>query len=148
MSREKRILGWREWAGLPTLQVNKVKVKVDTGARTSSLHVSDLKVFRSQGIPYVRFTVHPSQKKSLPVIEAVAELKDIRYVKSSSGKQTLRPIIHTALAMGDQVFVIELNLVNRDMMGFRMLLGRTALKNRFLVDTGKSFLMGEPIILS
>ena len=84
------------------------------------------------------------RSKTLPAVEATSELKDIRYVRSSSGKKTLRPIIHTPIILGDEVFLIELNLVNRDMMGFRMLLGRTAIKNRFIVDTAKSFLLGEP----
>lgn len=144
MSREKSLIGWREFVSLPELRAENIKVKVDTGARTSSLHVSDLKVFRIDGAPFVKFTIHPTQKKTLPAVEATSELKDIRYVRSSSGKKTLRPIIHTPIILGDEVFLIELNLVNRDMMGFRMLLGRTAIKNRFIVDTAKSFLLGEP----
>ena len=122
MSKEKQILGWREWIGLPQLQIEAIKAKVDTGARTSSLHVGDLKVFRLEGIPFVRFTIHPVQKKPFPRIEAQAELHDIRYVKSSTGKPTLRPVIKTDVEIAGNRYSIELNLVNRDLMGFRMLL--------------------------
>ena len=140
MSKQKQILGWREWIGLPPLQVGSIKAKVDTGARTSSLHVADLKVFRLEGIPFVRFTIHPVQKKPFPKIEAHAELHDIRYVKSSTGRQTLRPVIKTDIEIAGHRYAIELNLVNRDLMGFRMLLGRTAIRNKFLIDPGNSYI--------
>jgi hypothetical protein len=90
-------------------------------------------------MPYVRFTIHPVQKKSSPQIQAQAELHDIRYVKSSTGKQTLRPVIRTEVEIAGNLYPIELNLVNRDLMGFRMLLGRTAVKDTFLIDAGKSY---------
>jgi len=143
--KEQMIIGWREWVGLPELKVERIKVKVDTGARTSSLHAFDVERFRRGGKSMVRFSVHPLQRSHAGAIRTTAELMDRRKVRSSSGESEMRLVIHTELAMGEDRWAIELNLTQRDVMGFRMLLGREAIRRRCLVDSGRSFLSSKKV---
>lgn len=148
MARKKKkspstVIGWREWIALPELDIERIKVKVDTGARSSSLHAYDLERFEEEGRPFVRFNVHPVQRDSRTTVSARAELVDRRSVRSSSGAETLRPVIQTEVVFQDQRWAIELTLTRRDDMGFRMLLGRQAVRGRFLVDPGRSFVGGR-----
>lgn len=136
-------LGWREWVALPELGVERIKVKVDTGARTSALHAYRIRYFRRDGEDWVRFQIHPIQRDARTTIEAEAQLVTRRRVRSSSGHERLRPVIRTTIVLGDQGWPIELTLVRRDMMGFRMLLGRSAVRRRFLVDPGSSFVISS-----
>ena len=138
------IIGWREWVGLPDLAIPKIKVKVDTGARSSSLHAYDLEEFHHDGEKFVRFKVHPVQRKKDEVVETEAQVLEYRSVRSSSGKASMRPVIITNVALLGQTWPVELTLANRDEMGFRMLLGREAFRGRFLVDAGKSYYGGKP----
>ncbi len=138
--QELQTIGWREWLSLPDLGIERLKVKVDTGARTSSLHAFDIKSHEDGGVTWVRFRIHPLQNDSDTVVEARAPLVDERRVRPSTGGVQLRPVIRTRAVLGSDVWPIELTLVNRGEMGFRMLLGRQALRNRFLVDPGGSFL--------
>ncbi len=137
------MIGWREWLALPDLSVPRIKVKVDTGARTSALHAFDVEHFERDGVPWVRFAVHPMQRNTVSVQLGEAPLVDERWVRSSSGKQTRRPVILTTMVLGEYRWQAELTLVRRDMMGFRMLLGRQAVRRRFWVDPGASYRMGR-----
>ena len=141
----RRLVGWREWLALPELGVERIKAKVDTGARSSALHAFDLESFERDGAPWVRFTMHPIQRQSRTAVVAEAPRLDERWVRSSSGKRTLRPVIMTPVTLGESTFPIELTLVRRDMMGFRMLLGRQAVRPLFLVDPGRSYLGGRSL---
>jgi len=132
-------IGWREWVSFPELGIQTIKAKFDTGARTSALHVSDIRMVKGTNI--VKFSIHPVQRKSRPVIEASAIVVNRREIKSSNGEISVRPIIKTKIKIGEEILPMELSLVNRDLMGFRLLLGRSVLKNRYLVDSGKSFLL-------
>lgn len=134
------LIGWREWVGLPELGVAWVKAKVDTGARSSSLHAWDLRV--DEAVRVVRFAVHPFQHDDDFTVPVTADLLDIRDVRSSNGDVERRPVIATRAVIGGVVAPIELSLTNRDEMGFRMLIGREALRRRFLVEPGRSFLGG------
>jgi hypothetical protein len=134
------VVGWREWVGLPDLGIDAIKAKIDTGARSSSLHAYDMKRFKRRGVSMIRFRVHPLQRDFRTVVESEAKLIDLRKVRSSSGAQTLRPVILTTLELGERAWEIEITLVRRDEMGFRMLLGRQAIRNHLLVDPGGSFL--------
>lgn len=134
------VIGWREWIALPGLAVDRIKAKIDTGARSSALHAFNIKTFEREGREYVRFDVHPEQRKSKVTIPTEAELLEYRMVKSSGGHQTRRPVILTQVELMGQRWPIELTLAGRDTMGFRMLLGREAVRNRFLVDPGDSYL--------
>lgn len=141
---ELPLVGWREWLALPDLGVKAVKAKIDTGARTSSLHVFDLETFSRRGVDWVRFGLHPLQRDSLDTIRAEARVLEYRRVRSSTGQSALRPVICTTAKLLDQEWEIEVTLANRDAMGFRMLLGREAVRGRFLVNPGSSFYAGRP----
>ena len=137
------VVGWREWVGLPGFKVDRIKAKIDTGARTSSLHAFDIELLKIEGKDYVRFKVHPLQRQGRKVVECQAELYDQRYVRSSSGHSSLRPVILTQLKVGPYLWDIELTLTNRDQMGFRMLIGRTAIRRHLLVHSGRSYILGK-----
>ena len=137
------VLGWREWARLPDFGVDAIKAKLDTGARTSSLHAFDLTRFEHDGRPMVRFEVHPVQRSAEDIVVVEAEVVDERWVRNSGGTRELRPVIETTVEIGERSWPIELTLTRRDEMGFRMLLGRQALKRKALVDPGRSFRAGR-----
>jgi hypothetical protein len=136
------IIGWREWISFPDLGIRFVKAKIDTGARTSVLHAYDISEFTKGNVKYVKFKVHPIQRNNQITISAQARLIEKRTVRDSGGKITERPVISTKIKIGEDLYDIELTLINRDEMGFRMLLGRMAVKDFFLVDPGRSYLMG------
>ena len=139
----KLVIGWREWLHLPDLSIPRIKAKTDTGARTSALHADAVERFRSRGRDMVRFVVHPMQRQTRTELHCEAEVVDERHVKSSSGISELRPVIHTTVEILDSAWTIEVTLTNRDVMGFRMLLGRQAMRGHLLVDPGRSYL-GNP----
>lgn len=141
---ELPVIGWREWVALPDLGIKKIKVKVDSGARSSSLHAFDIEEFERDGEDWVRFNVHPIQRNDAKSIAVEAPLLDKRSVRSSSGKASRRPVISTNVRLLGRTWPIELTLANRDAMGFRMLLGREAFRQRFLVDAGNSYFGGKP----
>lgn len=138
------MLGWREWVALPELGVARIKAKVDTGARSSAIHAYDVELFEQDGKQFVRFVLHPRQKNTKVTINAQAEVLEFRRIRSSTGHVTERPVIVTEVDLHGRQWPVELTLVNRDDMGFRMLLGRQALKHRFLIDPSGSFLARKP----
>lgn len=137
---KKPTIGWREWVALPDLDITSVKAKVDTGARSSSLHAFNVEIVKRKKRTMVRFSVHPIQGDTRETVHCEAELVDERWVRSSNGKRELRPTIRTSVSFGGDAWPIDLTLTSRDLMGFRMLLGREAVRRRFLVDAGRSFL--------
>ncbi|MCK8517301.1 RimK/LysX family protein [Methylonatrum kenyense] len=140
MTARKTVIGWREWAMLPELGVDGIKVKVDTGAQTSCLHAIHI---RRLDDDRVRFELHPLQRRSDVTVTCIASLVGERLVTSSTGHRERRPVIRTPIAMGGQQWPIEITLTNRDSMGFRMLLGRQAMRGHLIVDAGESFLLGK-----
>ena len=136
-------LGWREWASLPDLGIARIKVKLDTGARTSSLHAFDMERFTRGGVDMVRFEIHPHQRSPRNAVLVQRAVIDERWIRNSGGQRELRPVIETTVSIGGRTWPIELTLTRRDAMGFRMLLGRQALRTRALVDPGKSFRAGK-----
>lgn len=137
------ILGWREWVSLPDLGIDQIKAKVDTGARTSALHAFDVQLVEENGVKLVKFNIHPKQKDLDAFIGCQAVLLDEREVRDSGGHSEKRYVIKTHVAIGPNLHAIEMTLTNRDSMGFRMLIGRTAMKGLYLVDSGKSYLVGK-----
>lgn len=134
-----KTIGWRELVCLPELEIKNIKVKVDTGARTSSLHAYDIETYKRGGKEFIKFKVHPYQKNSKTTVECKCRILEYRKVKSSNGQVEKRPVIETNVTLLGESWPIEITLTNRDEMGFRMLLGRASLKGKFLVNPGKSF---------
>jgi hypothetical protein len=140
--KEPLKIGWREWVALPDFKVGAIKAKVDTGARTSALHAYRIEPFRRGGALWLKFELHPIQRSEVIKVVCEARAVDERAVRNSGGRVERRYIIRTLLRIGEEVWPIELALANRDQMGFRMLLGRTALEGRALIEPGRSYLLG------
>lgn len=133
-------IGWREWVALPGLGIGEIKAKIDTGARSSSLHAFDIHILEFKGKQRVRFKLHPIQRNTVNTVSAEVDLIEYRTVRNSGGLMESRPVILTDIELMGKQWLIELTLTNRDAMGFRMLLGRQAIKGRFLIDCHQSFL--------
>lgn len=144
---ERPVIGWREWLALPGLNVPAIKAKIDTGARSSSLHAFDIKKFQQDGRTRVRFAVHPVQRNTRVTVTMEADVLEMRRVRSSGGHETVRPVILTQVQLLGRLWEIELTLASRDTMGFRMLLGRQAVRERFLIDPGHSYSGEQPVSL-
>jgi len=138
--RPPTLIGWREWVGLPALGVQMIKAKADTGARSSALHAWNIRPYEMDGERWVAFDLHPMQRDNHVVIECEARVIGERQVRSSTGLLQRRFVIKTELELAGRHWPIEVSLTNRDEMGFRMLLGRTALRRRAIVDPSRSFL--------
>jgi hypothetical protein len=134
------VIGWREWIALPELGIAAIKAKTDTGARTSALHAEEVERFASRGKTMLSFVVHPLQRDRGLVVRCEAEQIDERLIRSSLGDQQLRPVIRTAIEIRGVIWTVEITLTRRDVMGFRMLLGRQAVRGHLLVDPGRSYL--------
>jgi hypothetical protein len=134
------IIGFREWISLPALHLTALKAKIDTGAKTSSLHAFGIKLVKRGGKTYVKFNVHPIQNNLDLVVACAAPLIDRRVVTDSGGHKELRYVINTTIHIGGVKKVIELTLTNRETMKYRMLLGREALK-QFYIDPSQSYLL-------
>ncbi len=148
MSNQLSVLGWREWLALPDLNLPPIKAKIDTGARTSALHAFFVDPFKQGKQQWVRFGIHPHPHDSKLAVECEAEVKDRRIISDSGGHKQRRYVIETSMVIGRERFTAELTLTNRDTMRFRMLLGRTAMNNRFIVNPAESYLQGKPIIVA
>jgi hypothetical protein len=140
----KHVLGWREWAALPALGIERIKCKIDTGARTSALHAFFTETYMENGRQRVYFGLHPDQRSTTRAIECTADVADERTISDSGGHREKRIVIVTPLVIGRIERSIEITLTSRDSMRFRMLLGRTAMHGIFTVDPATSFLAGHP----
>lgn len=139
----KVIIGKEEWCALPELGLPAIKARVDSGAKTSSLHAFNIQPFEEGGKRWVRFDIHPVQDNRRIVQSCKGLVVDRREVKSSSGQKEKRHVILTPLTMGGVTWDVEITLTNRDSMGYRMLLGREAMTGRTLIDPDASFCLGE-----
>jgi ribosomal protein S6--L-glutamate ligase len=139
-----KIIGWKEWFTFADLGLPAIKGKIDTGAKTSSLHAFNIETYKLNEVEYVKFDIHPLQKNKKIVRTCIAPIIDHRYVSDSGGRKEKRYVIKSHLTCGKIHLVIEVTLANRDSMAFRMLLGREVVKKlRLLVDPSKSFLLGK-----
>ncbi|MEC9110029.1 MAG: RimK/LysX family protein [Pseudomonadota bacterium] len=136
--KELPVVGWRELVHLPELGLHAVPAKIDTGARTSSLHGTVLEEFERDGERYVRFAVDFALQHVRQVCEAVHV--DVRGITSSNGETQRRYVIKTPLKIGGVEFRAEISLADRRDMRFPMLIGRSSLRRRFVVDSGYSWL--------
>jgi hypothetical protein len=137
------VLGWREWVSLPDLGIARLRAKVDSGARSSALHVDEQWRFHEAGAPWMGFRLTPG-KAGTDIVEARARIFDEREVSDSGGHRTRRVFIHTLLCVAGVERTIEINLVDRRGMRFPVLLGRTALAGMFTVDPSCSFVHPRP----
>lgn len=137
------IIGSEEWCQFPDLNIPGIKARVDSGAKTSSLHAFNIQSFRKNGQKWVSFEVHPLQNDNRTSVYCEAAVIDQRTVKSSSGTTEKRFVISSKLILGSEHYDIELTLTNRDSMGYRMLLGREAMEDRVLVNPAASFCLGD-----
>ncbi|MCB1702881.1 MAG: ATP-dependent zinc protease [Halioglobus sp.] len=140
---DKQHLGWREWLALPEFGIDYIKAKIDTGARTSALHAFYLEPFTKDGKPWVRFGIHPRQGSLNEEVHCEAAVIDRRTVTDSGGHREERFVIETLVKLGERAEAVEITLTDRENMRFRMLLGRTAMRGKFVVDPGRSYLVGE-----
>lgn len=140
---ELSVIGWREWVSLPDLLVDQIKCKVDTGAKTSALHAYFIEPFKKSGNEYVRFGLHPLQKSTKKELICTSKVVDQRTVTDSGGHREIRYVISTIIKLGQHVMDAEVTLTDRDSMSFRMLLGRDAIKNQFIVNPAKSYLISK-----
>lgn len=134
---ERLVVGWREWASLPELDVPMIKVKIDTGAKTSALHAFDIKTFTMEGSEYVSFSIHPIQENDAIIRACMARIVDTREIKSSNGLSEQRIVIRTSISIGTNKWPINITLTNRDIMKHRMLLGREAMNHVLVNPTGQ-----------
>lgn len=128
---------------MPDLGLPHLKAKIDTGARSSCLHAIDIETFHQDDEVYVRFKVHPVQRSEKRLIACEAKIHDVRSVRSSSGEVSDRFVILTPIRWKKQLWEVELTLADRSSMGFRMLLGREAIRGRMLVNPGQSYYGGR-----
>ncbi|MFK4762886.1 ATP-dependent zinc protease [Microbacterium sp. ZW T5_45] len=142
-SHSNTLIGWREWVSLPDLGVDWLKAKIDTGARTSSLHAFDIAEFNRDGESWVRFRVKPWQDSQEDAVEVECPVHDRRAVRSSSGHAQVRFVVELLIRLYDREVLAEVTLSNRDEMGFRMLIGREALRQGYVVDPARSFVGGR-----
>ena len=138
------LAGWREWVSLPGIGVPWIKAKMDTGARTSAIHAFDIEQFEKDGATWVRYSIHPWQKIDVGAVEVESKVHDVRSVRSSSGHAAERFVVMMDVRLVGRTFTAEVTLSRRDELGFRMLVGRQALRQGFVVDPASSYLGGRP----
>lgn len=141
MSVEKFMVGCTENCDLPGLGIKDLEVRVDTGAKTSSLHVDNIKKFKKGGKTWVSFDIHPTVHNVNDIIHCEAPLKDVRKIKSSNGTSEERYIVRTPIRMNQQEWKIDISLTDRSDMSYLMLLGREAMLDRIIVDPSETFLL-------
>lgn len=142
-SHSSTIAGWREWVSLSAIGVPWIKAKLDTGARSSALHAFDIEELVGVDGDRVRFRVQPWQESADDSVVVECPVHDRRLVRSSSGHSEERIVVLIEVELFGRTITAETTLSNRDQMGFRMLIGREALRQGFVVDPGRSFLGGR-----
>jgi hypothetical protein len=138
--KNKIIIGRLESIALPELGIDDLQVRVDTGAKTSSLHADNIKKTIVGGVHKVVFDIHPDSHNVDRIVNCSAPISDIRKVKSSNGTSEERYVIETPVVLGQESWTIEITLTDRSDMSNLMLFGREAIGRRFLVDPSKVFL--------
>lgn len=139
--KDKMIIGSIECCDLPELGIYDMQVRVDTGAKTSSLHVDNLQRFKKGGKPWLKFDIHPNTHAVTEVVACEAPLHDMRNIKSSNGVSEERYVIKTNICLGSETWPIEITLTDRSDMSYLMLFGREGMSNKVLVDPSERFMV-------
>jgi len=129
---------------LPGIDVEWIKVKLDTGARSSAIHAFDIHELTRDGESWVRFSIHPWQRSREDSVDVELPIHDRRRVRSSTGHVQERYVVLIDVTLLDRTVTAEVTLTSRDQMGFRMLIGREALRQGYLIDSRRSYLGGRP----
>lgn len=143
MLKDKMKIGWNEWCALPDLNLPAIKAKIDTGAKTSSLHAFDIHTVKRGERTFAHFQIHPIQHNDELIIECKALVIDERFIMSSSGHKEHRLVISTPITLGNNTWDIQITLSNRDPLSYRMLLGREAMEHRVIIDPSRKFQLGK-----
>lgn len=133
------IVGNAEWCALPDLKIPAIRARIDSGAKTSSIHAVNIREFYKGRQQWVRFEIHPLRIHTDIFVECEAPVFDFRLVKSSTGEAQPRYVIQTRIDMGGEKWTIQVTLANRRSMGFQMLLGREAMTHRILINPSEDF---------
>jgi hypothetical protein len=136
-------IGWRENVELLDFDNSLIKAKMDTGARTSSLHATHISESEESGVKYVAFRLKTNINNKKKYKFFKCELKEWRIIKNSGGDEEYRPVVRTKVKIGKKIMTIEITLTQRSRMSYDMLIGRTALRKKFLIDSGKSYTTKE-----
>ncbi len=136
-------VGWRERVSLPDFGVSRIRAKIDTGAQTSSLHASHPRITQRDDGEWISFELYPRRRSRRDSVRVSAKILEYRWIRSSNGQREYRPVILAKLGLGDEEWEAEFTLTNRDKMSYRMILGRSALRGRFIVDSGRSYLLSD-----
>ena len=136
-------IGWRERVSLPDFDVYRIRAKIDTGAQTSSLHATHMRFTQRDDGEWITFELYPRRRSRKDTVSVSSKVVDRRWIRSSNGERELRPVIFTKLGLGDLEWEAEFTLTDRDRMSYRMILGRSALRGRFKVDSGSSYLITD-----
>jgi len=136
-------LGWREWVELPLLFNENIMAKIDSGAKTSSLHATNISYFEKESEEWVRFKVYPRRNDNIKSHFIEAKVVETKNIRSSNGKVSTRPVIETSIRVANQEWQIQINLINRSKMGYRMLLGREAINSKFFINSNRSFISNK-----
>jgi ribosomal protein S6--L-glutamate ligase len=137
--RKLMIVGNAEWCSLPDLKIPAIRARIDSGAKTSSIHAVNIKEFYKGRQQWVKFEIHPLRIHTDIFVECEAPVYDFRLVKSSTGEAQPRYVIQTSIEMGGEKWTIQVTLANRRSMGFQMLLGREAMTHRILINPSEDF---------
>lgn len=140
---DKLTVGALEECDLPELNITALNIRIDTGAKTSSLHVDNIVTEDREGVEWVSFDIHPDIHNVERVVRRSAPVKQQRTIKSSNAEKEQRKVIDTTITMGGESWQIEVTLTDRSSMSYLMLLGREAMLTRILVDPSEEYLLGK-----
>ena len=141
---KKMVIGSLESCDLPELNIVNMEIRVDTGAKTSSLHVDNIKRIYNDEVPWVEFDIHPDIHDVKHVIRCQAKIEDIRTIKSSNGTAEERYVIVTPFTLGKETWPIEITLTDRSDMSYLMLFGRQGMGTHVMIDPSKRFIANKP----
>jgi ribosomal protein S6--L-glutamate ligase len=137
--KEKVLIGRVEWVSLPDIKV-KLKARIDTGAKTTSMHAVNIEEVEQRGEQFIKFQTVDAEGK---VVEMVRKVGTTQRVSNTSGFVSRRYVIKEKIKMGNIEREIMINLNDRSKMEYKFLIGRNVLLGRFIVDVARSHVLGD-----